>query len=50
MNLTRTYEDLPKHNNLRINAQLHIFDDWNNESVFVYINDKIGINFNSSKD
>ena len=35
---TRSFENLPAHNKLRITATVHLFDNWEGENIFVQIN------------
>lgn len=36
INLTKTFSNLPYHENLRINAEVHLFDNWEGEEIFLY--------------
>ena len=38
--ITKTYE-LPQHNVVRINASVHMIDDWQGETLYMKINDQI---------
>lgn len=37
----KLYEKLPPHSQLRINAKMHMFDDWNGEKAYMKVNDKL---------
>lgn len=36
VNLTKTFSNLPSHKSLRINAEVHLFDNWEGEEIFLY--------------
>jgi len=38
---TKLYEKLPAHSQIRINARLHMFDDWKGEKAFMKVDDKV---------
>jgi hypothetical protein len=35
--VSKTYNDLPPHHHLRLNALFHMFDAWDGETVYVKI-------------
>lgn len=39
--LSKTYDNLPKHSTLRITANLHAFDNWTGENIYVLVDGKI---------
>jgi len=39
--VSKTYT-LPKHEHLKISASVHMFDNWDGESVYMKVNDVIG--------
>ena len=39
--VSKQYENLPIHTQLRVNALLHMFDDWNGEKAFMKINNQV---------
>ena len=39
--VSKTYENLTNHKELRVNALFHMLDEWNGESAYMKINGKI---------
>lgn len=39
--ITKHYENLPKHNTIKLNANIHLFDNWEGESVYLKIDDEM---------
>lgn len=39
INMTKVFNTLPKHIHLRINAEMHLIDNWEGESVFMLIDE-----------
>ena len=46
--VSKTYEDLPEHKTLKITANIHFFDNWEGENVYLKIDDQI-VWFKSAK-
>jgi hypothetical protein len=38
--VSKTFEDLPEHKQIRLNAVFHLFGNWKGEKVFVKENEK----------
>lgn len=39
--VTKQYENLPRHTHIRINALLHMFDNWNGEKAFMKLDNQV---------